>query len=277
VSKESEAGSQFKVLYADPPWEYRHKVTGPNGRGAASHNYSTLSFEQIRAFALPEIAEDAFLWLWITNPVLAEGWHVEICKAWGFKPQTILTWVKRGIGMGYTLRSATEHCLVARRGHPKVLNHGVPTWFEAPRGKHSEKPESARKIIKQVQPSTCFLANSSTNGPSHMVSKEMNQGSGHDFSGEHLNPCQDGDECHYAGENPMKPSDQAGSPNRTISSGMARYEALIAEAAPAEPPAPKKGEMICGENFRFCWRCGRILYCNEYGHYCSECKPWGRS
>lgn len=142
--------SKFGVLYADPPWEYRHKVTGRGGRGAARHHYQTLSLQEIKDFELPPLKDDCFLWLWVTNPVMAEGWHTEICKAWGFKPQTILTWVKRGIGMGYTLRSATEHCVVARRGKPKVLCRSVPTWFEAPRGKHSEKPEEARNIIQRV-------------------------------------------------------------------------------------------------------------------------------
>jgi N6-adenosine-specific RNA methylase IME4 len=94
--------------------------------------------------------KDCFMWMWITNPVLAEGWHKELLAAWGFKPQGILTWVKRGIGMGYTLRSASEHCIVARRGRPPVLNRSVKTWFEAPRGRHSEKPEAAYEIIERV-------------------------------------------------------------------------------------------------------------------------------
>ena len=140
---------KYSVIYADPPWEYRHKVTGRGGRGAASHHYKTMNLKQIMDLRLP-VADDAFLWLWVTNPVMAEGWHVEICKSWGFKPQSILTWVKPGIGMGYTLRSATEHCLVARRGHPKVNDRSVPTWFSAKRGRHSEKPEEARKIIEKI-------------------------------------------------------------------------------------------------------------------------------
>lgn len=140
----------FKVIYADPPWQYRHKVTGAGGRGAASHHYDTLSLDEIKQFKLPPIAEDAFLWMWVTNPVMAEGWHTEIFKAWGFKPQSVLTWVKKGIGMGYTLRSATEHCIVGRRGHPVVKNRGVPTWFSAPRLKHSQKPEEARQIIEKI-------------------------------------------------------------------------------------------------------------------------------
>jgi N6-adenosine-specific RNA methylase IME4 len=140
----------YKVLYADPPWEYRHKVTGRGGRGAASHHYETLTLEEIKNFKLPEMDKNCFLWLWVTNPVMAEGWHSEICKAWGFTPQSVLTWVKPGIGMGYTLRSASEHLVVARRGKPKVNNRSTPTWFTAKRLKHSEKPQEARDIIEKI-------------------------------------------------------------------------------------------------------------------------------
>lgn len=146
----AEDNNAFGVIYADPPWEYRHKITGRNGRGAANHHYPTLSLDQIKNFDLPLLKKDLFLWLWATNPIMAEGWHTKVIEAWGFKPQTILTWVKRGIGMGYTLRSATEHLVVARRGKPKVNDRSIPTWFEAPRGRHSEKPEEARKIIERI-------------------------------------------------------------------------------------------------------------------------------
>jgi N6-adenosine-specific RNA methylase IME4 len=54
--------------------------------------------------------------------------------------------------MGYTLRSATEHLIVARRGHPKVNDRSVSTWFEAKRMRHSQKPEEARNIIEKI----CF-------------------------------------------------------------------------------------------------------------------------
>lgn len=93
---------------------------------------------------------DCFLWLWVTNPILVEGTATELCKAWGFTPQSLLTWVKPGIGMGYTLRSATEHILVARKGKPKVHNRSIPTHFSAKRLRHSEKPEEARQIIEKI-------------------------------------------------------------------------------------------------------------------------------
>lgn len=139
----------YGAIVCDPPWEYRHKVTGRGGRGAASHHYDTLSTTELKILDIPA-AKDSFLWLWCTNPILAEGTATELCKAWGFKPQSILTWVKNGIGMGYTLRSASEHILVAKRGKPKVNNRSIPTWFSAKRLRHSQKPEEARVIIEKI-------------------------------------------------------------------------------------------------------------------------------
>lgn len=142
---------KYNIIYADPPWEYRHKVTGRGGRGAACHYYQTMPLQQIKDLPVKGIADhDCFLWLWVTNPIMAEGNHVEICNSWGFRPQSILTWIKRGIGMGYTLRSATEHLIVARKGNPKVYDRSIPTWFEAKRLRHSQKPEEARLIINRI-------------------------------------------------------------------------------------------------------------------------------
>lgn len=140
---------KYKVIYADPPWEYRHKVTGRGGRGAASHHYPTMTIGDLKKMQLPA-DNNCFLWMWVTNPILIEGTATELCKAWGFKPQSLLTWVKPGIGMGYTLRSATEHILVARKGKPKVNNRSIPTHFSAKRLRHSEKPEEARVIIEKI-------------------------------------------------------------------------------------------------------------------------------
>lgn len=140
---------KYQIIYADPPWEYRHKVTGRGGRGAASHHYPTMNIDDLKKMNIPS-DRDCFMWMWVTNPILVEGTATELIKSWGFKPQSLLTWVKPGIGMGYTLRSATEHIIVARKGKPKVYNRSVPTHFFAKRLRHSEKPEEARKIIESI-------------------------------------------------------------------------------------------------------------------------------
>jgi N6-adenosine-specific RNA methylase IME4 len=40
----------------------------------------------------------------------------QVVDAWGFHPDTVLTWCKPGLGLGGGFRGNTEHLIVARRG-----------------------------------------------------------------------------------------------------------------------------------------------------------------
>jgi len=170
----------FRCVIADPPWPYTDKKAGmkKTGKGAESH-YSCLSLEQIRRFPFVEsfgflysdplisdtIAPDAHLWLWVTNACMEPG-H-EVCRAWGFEPKTIVTWVKgrldvlkyperarliQQIGQGSYLRNSTEHVIFAVRGTcpPRVRN--LPTAFIAPRTEHSRKPDTIHEWAGQLSP-----------------------------------------------------------------------------------------------------------------------------
>jgi N6-adenosine-specific RNA methylase IME4 len=83
----------------------------------------------------------------------------EVARAWGFKPKTIITWVKHkkndpespSMKTGYYFRSATEHCLFAVRGSLRLqVSEGIPTWFYHPRLPHSVKPDLFRELITRV-------------------------------------------------------------------------------------------------------------------------------
>jgi N6-adenosine-specific RNA methylase IME4 len=66
---------------------------------------------------------------------------------------SLLTWCKPGPGMGYYLRSNTEHCIFATRGRPMVPDTKVlSSWFEWPRGRHSEKPAEFYEVVQTVSP-----------------------------------------------------------------------------------------------------------------------------
>lgn len=147
---------RFRCILADPPWRYRDRAT----RGAAERHYPTMSVEELCALPVAALAEDdAHLWLWVTNQMLADGTAARVAQAWGFEPKTVVTWCKvvRGghgprLGVGHYLRNATEHMLFAVRGRLRPLRRDVPTWFLAPVGRHSEKPEAAYAIIEAVSP-----------------------------------------------------------------------------------------------------------------------------
>lgn len=44
----------------------------------------------------------------------------QVVEAWGFTPETVLTWCKPGVGLGAGFRGNTEHLIVARRGWSAV-------------------------------------------------------------------------------------------------------------------------------------------------------------
>jgi N6-adenosine-specific RNA methylase IME4 len=139
---------RYKTLVADPPWRYESPgVTKADAR----HFYPTLSVDEICALGVTDLAtEDAHLWLWATNALVYEA-H-EVARAWGFKPVTMLTWCKRGPGVGNYLRNNTEHAILATRGTPMTpRDKPTSSWFIWPRGQHSEKPEAFYSLVQQVR------------------------------------------------------------------------------------------------------------------------------
>jgi N6-adenosine-specific RNA methylase IME4 len=144
----------FRTVVADPPWSFDDKLPGP-GRGAAKH-YPTLSVADICALRLPPIGTDALLFLWRVSSMVEEA--ARVARAWGFRPVSEIVWVKTKaaggvrIGMGRYSRLSHEVCMIATRGHGASLikNHGVPSVFMAPRGKHSAKPEAFFEIVERL-------------------------------------------------------------------------------------------------------------------------------
>lgn len=144
----------YRVIAVDPPWEADLKRGGdPSSRGY--YPYPTMSIDDICALPVQDIVhpEGCALWLWVNNFRLANGDHVKVLDAWGFTPSsTVLTWIKTGIGLGQRLRGASEHCVLAVRGHMPPNAGADATWFEAPVTEHSEKPQKFFEIVERVTP-----------------------------------------------------------------------------------------------------------------------------
>lgn len=172
----------FRVLSADPPWPFGDKLPG-SGRGAGKH-YNLLTFDQIKAFPLPPIADDAVLFLWRVASMSEEAHAVE--RAWGFTHKTEIVWEKQSVcseckgngerksrlngvpprpckkcngtgrnrwfGMGRITRAAHEVCLVATRGRPEVLDRSIRSLFSAPvpGGRHSAKPPEFYAMVERL-------------------------------------------------------------------------------------------------------------------------------
>lgn len=80
-----------RCLVADPPWKFRDKLPG-KGRGAAKY-YGCMSVADICRFALPPLADDAYLFCWRVASMQREA--LDVVAAWGFILKTELVWVKR--------------------------------------------------------------------------------------------------------------------------------------------------------------------------------------
>jgi N6-adenosine-specific RNA methylase IME4 len=141
-----------RVLVADPPWSFGDKLPGP-GRGAEKH-YSVLSQREIERFSLPPLADDALLLLWRVASQPEEA--LRVVRAWGFVPKSEIVWRKltkhgkRHFGMGRYVRAEHETAIVATRGRFTVAARNIRSTFEAPIGRHSEKPDAFYEIAERL-------------------------------------------------------------------------------------------------------------------------------
>ena len=150
---------KFEIVLADPPWN--ESGGGKIKRGADMH-YKLMKTKDIIALGprlMPYIADDAFLFLWVTNRYLQAG--LDTLSAWGFSYRTNFVWVKDRIGLGFYARGQHELCLLGVRGSPARSQRGggggsngfdiYPSVLNAPRGIHSKKPEAFYKIIESYK------------------------------------------------------------------------------------------------------------------------------
>jgi N6-adenosine-specific RNA methylase IME4 len=156
------SGKRFSVIYADPPWPWE-TWGGASGkiRSAPDNHYRTSPLDEIAKLPVSQLAAaDCALLLWCTGPHIAIGTHVEIIKAWGFKPSTIaFDWIKQNptgdglhTGMGYYTRSNSELCFIATKGTPLRQATDVHQTVMTPVGEHSAKPEEVRRRIERLFP-----------------------------------------------------------------------------------------------------------------------------
>lgn len=145
---------KYRTVVADPPWRYDNA----SNRGAAAKHYDTMTTEEIASLRVADVvADDAHLYLWVTNPKLFESRPMEIMDAWGFRYITMLTWHKvggpRGIGLGYYFRGETEHVLFGVRGKAPIPPYQrMRNLFQAARLPHSTKPDVFYQMVEKVSP-----------------------------------------------------------------------------------------------------------------------------
>lgn len=151
--------SKYKLIYADPPWQFKNKNTGGSMTSGANAQYSTMTIEEMKQWDLPAICDDDCLLImwWVgSQPIEA----VQLCEAWGFKFSTMTGFVwdkltktgKPFFGLGHTTRASVECALIGYRGKLKnvIASHSIRSRHAAKVGPHSQKPDKFRKLAVEL-------------------------------------------------------------------------------------------------------------------------------
>ena len=146
---------KYKIIYADPPWEYDDKLQSPSVWGSVEEHYDVMSEEEISNLPIQEIADnDCILFIWGTWPKLQEC--LGVIANWGFNYRTVaFVWVKTfngrfHRGMGRWTRSNTEFCLLAKKGKIERKSKRISQLIKVEVKGHSKKPDVVRKKILEL-------------------------------------------------------------------------------------------------------------------------------
>lgn len=155
VLPEPSRAGQYLTVVADPPWRYDnastrgHATLTPEESKRWKGHYETMTIAEMKRIPVAEwVAPGAHLYLWTTTNFLPRAFS--LMSAWGFEYVTNLVWVKPQMGMGNYFRVSHEHVLFGcalPRKRTQVKNE--MSWFEAPRQKHSAKPESFYDLVER--------------------------------------------------------------------------------------------------------------------------------
>jgi N6-adenosine-specific RNA methylase IME4 len=144
----------FDVIMADPPWLF--ELYSDKGAGKSPQaQYDCMTTAEICALPVGHLARgDCWLWLWATFPMMEQA--PSVVRAWGFDYVTGGVWIKRGtsgklaMGPGYVLRGNAELVLIGKVGNPPIFSRCIRNVIEAPRRRHSEKPDAAYEAAEKL-------------------------------------------------------------------------------------------------------------------------------
>ena len=140
----------FRVIYADPAWNYNDKQDSPQLGGAAKH-YDTMSVKELSELPVNKISErNSVLFLWVTSPLLEDAFKV--ISAWGFKYKTSFIWDKIKHNMGHYNSVRHEILLVCTKGSCTPDNKKLYDSVQSieRNNNHSEKPIEFLNIIDDL-------------------------------------------------------------------------------------------------------------------------------
>jgi N6-adenosine-specific RNA methylase IME4 len=139
---------QYDVIVIDPPWPME-KIERDVTPEQVAFEYPTMQEDELASMQLPA-ADDCHVWVWTTHKFLPMC--LRLLDVWGLKYVCTFVWHKPGGFQPFGLPQYNcEFAVYARRGTPQFIDtKAFPVCFDAPRGKHSEKPEAFYDVVRRV-------------------------------------------------------------------------------------------------------------------------------
>lgn len=148
---------RYGVIIADPEWKYLAWSAETGSDRSPDNHYPCSDLDDIKARPVGDIAaDDCALFLWVTTPFLDAGF--EVMKAWGFDYKSSIVWGKERVGeargTAYWFRGEHETVLFGTHGNVPAPIPGTqfPSFFLAPVGEHSAKPDKIHEIAEAYFP-----------------------------------------------------------------------------------------------------------------------------
>lgn len=148
---------KYKLIYADPPWQFSNKNTGGSMSSSADAKYNTMTIEDLKNLDIESLCDDdCVLIMWWVGSMPQEA--IDLVNAWGFKLKNMNGFVWKKLtkrlldffGMGFWTRAGSESAIIATRGKPKPASRSVRAVHSAVVGRHSEKPQKFRDLAVEL-------------------------------------------------------------------------------------------------------------------------------
>ena len=148
---------KYRVIYADPPWEYGDERQGLSGYTAAVDHYPTMSLDELCDLPIENLAhKNAVLFLWTTSPLNDEAF--QIVESWGFEYKAQFVWDKMRHNVGHYVSVRHELLLICTRGSCVPDSSKLPNSVQRiKRGEHSAKPEEFYALIEEMYTSGPYI------------------------------------------------------------------------------------------------------------------------
>ena len=138
----------YDVIVVDLPWHVNMLELDAVPKRVGL-DYPTMTEQELSNLKIPAAA-DCHLWLWATQRFLPVA--MRLLDAWGFRYVCTFVWRKPdGLQPLDLPKYNCEFVIYAKKGTPQFIDtKAFFTCFDAPRGRHSEKPEAFYEVVRRV-------------------------------------------------------------------------------------------------------------------------------